>query len=94
VPGYGHVGGRTNRGVRRRSFGRFRRHLLYLLSRLIKRSRAKRPEGSLPAFAWGDLRVLGNPYPPHYRAAFAFSLILCQPCHQAPLRESFLCSGV
>jgi len=51
VPSYGPVGGRTNRRVRRLPFGRFRRHLLSLLDRFIKRSRAERPEGSLPAFA-------------------------------------------
>src|SRR5947209_10133563 len=41
VPREGYVGGRTNRGVRKGSFGRFRCHLLYLLSRLLKRSRAR-----------------------------------------------------
>ncbi len=51
VPGYKRVGSRTNRGVRRLFFGRFRCHLLSLLDRLVKRSRAERPEGSLPAFA-------------------------------------------
>src|SRR5439155_2703829 len=30
-------------------------HLLCLLCRLANLSRAERPEGSLPAFAWGDL---------------------------------------
>src|SRR5690348_13712463 len=60
------VGGRTSRGIRRSSFGRFRRHLLYLLSRLLKRSRVERPEGSLPVFTWDDVRLLGNPYPPYY----------------------------
>lgn len=51
VPGYGPVGGRTNGGIWDDCPSRFRRHLLYLLSRLLKRSRAERPEGSLLAFA-------------------------------------------
>jgi len=51
VPSYGPSGGRTNRGVRGGGLARFRCHLLSLLSRFIKRSRAERPEGSLPAFA-------------------------------------------
>ncbi len=65
----------------------------YLLNRLVKRSRAERPEGSLPTFVEGHIRFLGNPYPPRYRAAFAFSLILYRPCHQALLRDPFLHSG-
>jgi|SRR5215469_5132251 len=31
------------------------RHLLCLPSQLLRRSRAETPEGSQPAFAWGDL---------------------------------------
>ena len=41
-------GGRTSKRCRRR-------HLHCLLQRLVELSRAARPEGSLPAFAWGDV---------------------------------------
>jgi len=51
VPDEWNVGGCTNRGVRGEIPGRFRRHLHSFLDRLVKRSRAERPEGSLPAFA-------------------------------------------
>ena len=39
------------------------RHLLCLPSQLFRRSRAETPEGSRPAFAWGDLTRGLNPYP-------------------------------
>ena len=55
-----------------------------LLKRLTRFSRDERPEGSQPAFAWGDLARGLNPYPPDYRAAFAFSLILYPPPHRRP----------
>src|SRR6516165_323514 len=62
-------------------------HLLCLLSQLVRRSRAETPEGSRPAFAWGDLAGGLNPYPFDYRAAFASSLILYPPSHRRPLAE-------
>jgi hypothetical protein len=34
-----------------------------------------------------------NPYPPHYRTAFAFSLILYRSCHQELLRDPLLHPG-
>ena len=55
-----------------------------LLKRLTRFSRDESPEGSRPAFAWGDLARGLNPYPPDYRAAFAFSLILYPPPHRRP----------
>ena len=61
------------------------RHLLCLLSQLFRRSRAETPEGSQPAFAWGDLAGGLNPYPPGYRTAFASSLILYPPSHRRHL---------
>ena len=61
------------------------RHLLCLPSQLFRRSRAETPEGSQPAFAWGDLARGLNPYPPDYRAAFASSLLLYPPSHRRPL---------
>jgi hypothetical protein len=37
------------------------RHLLCLLKRFTKGSRVERPEGSLPAFAWGEKPPLSTP---------------------------------
>ncbi len=51
-------------------------HLLCLLYRFLKLSCDKRPDGSLPAFAWDDVGCCRNPYPAHYRLAFAFSIFL------------------
>jgi len=56
--------------------------------RLIKLSRRERPSGSLPAFAWGDVALRLNPYPLHYRTAFAFSTILCPHRQQHSLRSA------
>jgi hypothetical protein len=60
------------------------RHLLCLLSQLVRRSRAETPEGSQPAFAEGDLARRLNPYPPDYGVAFASSLLLYPPSHRRP----------
>ncbi len=30
-----------------------------------------------------------NPYPPHYKTAFAFSIFLCPHPHRLPLRVAF-----
>jgi hypothetical protein len=62
------------------------RHLLCLPSQLFRRSRAKTPEGSQPVFAGGDLSRRLNPYPSHYGAAFASSLLLYPPSHRRPPR--------
>src|SRR5271165_1505449 len=59
-------------------------HLLCLPSQLLRRSRAETPEGSQPAFAWGDLARRLNPYPSDYGEAFASSLLLYPPSHQQP----------
>src|SRR5260370_36921468 len=71
------VEGRTSR-VAFRYFRRscFCRHLLFLLCRFVKCSCSERPCGSLPAFAWGDILLRVNPYPPHYSMTFAFSAFL------------------
>ena len=63
--------------------------LLCLLKGLAHRSRAPSPEGSGPAFAWGDVACWLNPYPPHYRAAFAFSFTRSPQPHRLALRRVF-----
>src|SRR5215468_11830781 len=64
-------------------------HLLCLPSQLVGRSRAETPEGSRPAFAWGDLAGGLNPDPFDYRAAFASSLVLYPPSHRSSLRRAY-----
>src|SRR5690606_32623279 len=78
VPDRRLVGGRT-RAI-------LRSHLHSLLSRLAKQSRKEGPSGSLLAFARGDVALRLNPYPLHYRAAFAFSTILCPHPQRHSLR--------
>ena len=74
-------------GIRRRPHQqRGCRHLLCLPSQLFRRSRAETPGGSQPAFAGGDLARRLNPYPSHYGAAFASSLLLYPPSHRRPPR--------
>jgi len=52
-------------------------------------SRPPTPQGSLPAFAWGDVAWRRNPYPTHYRPAFAFSLISYPQPRRLVLRLAF-----
>src|SRR6266436_280105 len=42
---------------------------------------------------WDDVAVRLNPYPPHYRTAFACSLLLYPPAHPLLSRDSFPCRG-
>ena len=56
------VGDRTSTPCRWR--GRCCRHLRCLLSRLLRCSRDERPDGSLPAFAWGHVADSATPIPP------------------------------
>src|SRR5262245_50119014 len=51
------------------------RHLLCLLCPFPMLSRHERPDGSLPACAWGDVAYPRNPYPVRYRPAFACSIL-------------------
>ena len=44
---------------------------------LVRLSRNERPNGSLPAFAWDNVALRLDPYPLHYKAAFAYSILLC-----------------
>src|SRR5215470_8025519 len=65
--------------------GASHRHLQHLLYRFLPGSRAETPSGSLPACAAGDIAQSGcNPYPPHSRAAFAFSHPLTRIAISAP----------
>ena len=61
------------------------------LRRFADRSRPPTPEGSLPGFPWSDVTLRLNPYPPHYRAAFACSLLLYPQPHRLTLRLAFPC---
>jgi len=65
------------------------RHRLSLLRRLAKLSGDARPDGRLPAFAWGHVARGRNPYPPHYRMAFASSILLLPHAYQLALRLAF-----
>ena len=65
------------------------RHLLSLLRRLAKLSGDARPDGRQRAFARGDVARGLNPYPPHYRMAFASSRVLYPPPHRLALRLTF-----
>src|SRR4029453_14504021 len=47
------VGDRTS--IPCRLYGGFSCHLLCLLNQVVRCSRDERPDGSLPAFAWGDV---------------------------------------
>jgi hypothetical protein len=46
-----------------------------------------------PLIWWGDLARLLNPYPLHYRGAFAFSTFLYPHLHRLPLRGAFPMPG-
>src|SRR6266446_7347670 len=46
-----------------------------------------------PLIWWGDLASLFNPYPLHYRGAFAFSTFLYPHLHRLPLRVAFPMPG-
>ncbi len=57
------------------------------------RSRDERPDGSLPAFAWGDVAEWRNPSLPYYEGAFAFSVFLYPQPHRCSLRFPFPIGG-
>src|SRR5437870_8949374 len=67
------------------------RHLLSLLRRLLKVSGDARPDGRLPACAWGDVARGRNPSPSHYRTAFASSILPCPHIYRLALRLAFPC---
>src|SRR5437870_3715973 len=64
-------------------------HLPSLFQKLAKLSCDERPDGRLPACAWGDIARALNPYPPHYRMAFASSILLCPHAYRLALRLAF-----
>jgi hypothetical protein len=65
------------------------RHLPSLLERLAKVSGDERPDGRLRACAWGDVACGLNPYPSHYRMAFASSILLLPHAYRLALRCAF-----
>ena len=75
-----------------------RRHLCCAAQRrLAVLSRASPPEGSLPACPGDDVAGWLNPYPAHYRSAFACSLVLyplpCQVVLRLPFRWGWAPEG-
>src|SRR5499427_6467599 len=64
-------------------------HLLPLCQKLAKVCCDARPDGRLPACAWGDVARALNPYPLHYRVAFASSILLCPHACRLSLRLAF-----
>ena len=78
------AGGRVHQSVCRHC-----RHLPSLLRRLAKLSGEARPDGRQPAFAWSHVARGRNPYPPHYRMAFAFSILPCPHVYRLALRLAF-----
>jgi hypothetical protein len=81
MPGPGRCGECTS--------GLARCHLPSLPKRLIKLSCDERPDGRLLAFAWSDVAWWLNSYPPHYRIAFAFSILSGPHIHGLTLRFAF-----
>ena len=71
-----------------------RHHLHHCLRRLADASRPPTPQGSLHAFAWGDVATRLNPYPARYRPALAFSLISYPQPHRLVLRLAFPKGGL
>jgi hypothetical protein len=66
-------------------------HLPSLCQKLAKLSWDERPDGRLPACAWGDVARALNPYPPHYKMAFASSILLCPHAYRLALRLACPC---
>ena len=83
----------TRRGRRRLSAAprTLSRHLPCLLCRFAKLCRDERPRGSQLAFAQGNVGDGLNPYPPHYRTAFASSVILYPQPRRLASRLAFPC---
>jgi hypothetical protein len=59
------------------------------LRRLADGSHPPTPEGSQLGFPWGNVAVRLNPYPTHYRPAFACSLVLYPLPHRLASRFAF-----
>ena len=87
VPVHRVVGDRTS--LPGRLHGGLGCHLLCLLNQLVRCSRDERPDGSLPAFAWGDVaeaQPLSHPlqagvrfFRPPVPAALSADLAACFP---------------
>jgi len=59
--------------------------------RLAKVSGDARPDGRQLAFAWSDVAHGLNPYPPHYKMAFASSILPFPHACRLALRLAFPC---
>jgi hypothetical protein len=59
------------------------------LGQFARFSRDERPDESLPAFAWGDVALGLDPYPPHYKAAFASFIFPYPHIYRLALRFAF-----
>ncbi len=68
-------------------------HLLSLLKRFSKFSGRKKPSRSLHPFGLG-ISGFRQPYPIHYKQAFAFSTFLYPQSHQLALQLAFLEGGL
>lgn len=62
--------------------------------RFIRLSRIERPNGSRLAFAQNDFAYWLNPYPFHYKTAFASSILPYPQLHRLTLRFAFPCGEV
>ncbi len=66
-------------------------HLPSLCRKLAKFSCDERPDGRLPACAWGHVARALTPYPPHDSVAFASSILLFPHAFRLALRLAFPC---
>ena len=68
-----------------------RGHLPSLCQKLAQLCCEARPDRRLPACAWGDVARGRNPYPSHYRTAFASSILPFPHIYRLALRLAFPC---
>ena len=65
------------------------RHVQHPLYQFLRGFRAETPDGSLPACAEDHVASRLNPYPPHDKAAFAYSILLYPQPYRLALRLTF-----
>ena len=64
-------------------------HVQHPLYQFLRGFRAETPDGSLPACAEDHVASRLDPYPPHYKAAFACSILLYPQPYRLTLRLAF-----